>query len=77
MFFVTLFYRLEARFNRSLNRQSVAHLDRRLLNDVGLTPDGYQVIPQEKNTPNNLVIQTTEQLEKSTSTGRMSVAKKC
>lgn len=66
MFLVKLFNRLQARFNRSLTRQSIAHLDARLLNDVGLTADGYQALPQEKHMRNHLMIDAVNKRNETT-----------
>lgn len=76
MFLVKLFNRLQARFNRSLTRQSIAHLDARLLNDVGLTADGYQALPQEKHTRNNLIIDAVEHRDETTPIKIVSMAER-
>ena len=64
MFPLKLLHHLQHCFTRALTRQSIAHLDARLLQDVGLNPDGSRRLPQEKDTPNNLTIRALPDVER-------------
>lgn len=66
MFPLDLLHQLQSCFTRVLTRQSIAHLDARLLKDVGLDPDGSRLLPQEKDTPNNLTIRALPVVEQPT-----------
>lgn len=66
MFPLDLLHQLQGYFTRALTRQSIAHLDARLLKDVGLNPDGSRRLPQEKDTPNNLTIQALPDVDQPT-----------
>lgn len=63
MLLLDLLHHLQGYFTRAVTRQSVAHLDARLLKDVGLTPDGCQCLPQESDTPNNLTIRALPKVD--------------
>ncbi|QEW07943.1 hypothetical protein [Nitrincola iocasae] len=66
MFPLDLLHQLQRCFTRALTRQHIAHLDARLLQDVGLNPDGSHRLPQEKDTPNNLTIRAQLDVEQPT-----------
>ncbi|KGK41606.1 hypothetical protein LH51_13335 [Nitrincola sp. A-D6] len=66
MFPLKLLHHLQSYFTRAVTRQSIAHLDARLLKDVGLNPDASQRLPQESDTPNNLTIRALHVVEDST-----------
>ncbi|WP_417584239.1 hypothetical protein [Nitrincola sp.] len=66
MFPLKLLHQLQSCFTRAVTRQSIAHLDARLLKDVGLDPDGSRLLPQHKDTPNNLTIRALHDVEQPT-----------